>query len=189
MLCTDNFKLPSQGAFVKSEESVAYFQNAAGDVLSINYFGREPDIEADIHNANALRVFSVLKARMEPHGLAFIGCYTFPFADCSYVLKVQCSEAGITGMRETVIFAALNMPLEAWQEDPYDPLHKGVFMRNRADSPEYDAQFPDHPLSKVRGYLAELAGQLEVAPTIMHGDVCAITCNFLGGQYMQSTGA
>ncbi|MGW8393444.1 hypothetical protein [Pseudoduganella sp. HUAS MS19] len=69
-------------------------------------------------------------------------------------------------MRETVVFSALNVPAEEWQEDPYDPLHQCEFMRNRADSPEYDAQFPDHPLSKVRSYLAELAGQLEVAPAI-----------------------
>lgn len=47
MLCTDNLKLPSQWELVKSEESVAFFKNAAGDVLSINHFGIEPDIGAE----------------------------------------------------------------------------------------------------------------------------------------------
>ncbi len=193
MLCTDSFKLPSQWTLVQSEESVAYFQNAAGDVLSINYFGMEPDIGADVHDADALRAFyrdaaesgglamvevdpvsiaslpavrTVLKGRMEPHGLVFIACFTLPFANCSYVFKIQSSEGGITGMRESMIFASLNVPIEAWQEDPYDPRHKADFMRNRADSPEYDAQFPDHPLSKVRLYLDELAEQIEVAPAV-----------------------
>jgi hypothetical protein len=65
-----------------------------------------------------------------------------------------------------MVMASQDVPIEAWQQDPYDPSHKGAFMRNHADCPEYDAQFPDHPLSKTRAYLAELAAQLEIAPAV-----------------------
>jgi len=198
----DDFQLPSQWKLVQSEDSVAFFQNAAGDLLSINHFAKEPDIAADINDAAALRAFyrasaesggvamlevdpiqiagiaavrTILKARMEPRGFAFIGCLTLPFATCSYVLKFQSIERGVTGIREAAVMAMQETPLEidevtgkviGREVDPYEPTYKGAFLRNRADGREYDAQFPDHPLSKVRMYLAELAEQLKVASNI-----------------------
>jgi len=198
----EGFRLPSQWAFSHAGEGIAIFQNSAGDTLSINYFGKVPDIAADINDAAALRSFyrtaaeaggiamlevdpiqiagvaavrTLLKARMEPRGFVFIGCITLPFAKNSYVIKVQSLEHGITGIREAAVMAMQAKPIEVdeetgklvgWEQDPYDPLHKGVFMRNLADAQSYDAQFPDHPLSKVRSYLLELSGQLRVAQDI-----------------------
>lgn len=178
------------------------YGNDAGDSLSLNYFGKQPDIAADISDAAALRAFyrvaaglngvamlevdatqlaglaavrTVLKAPLAPRGFAFIGSYTLPFADCSFVIKVQSLERGVTGMREAAVMTMRKTPPEfdeltgkliGWEQDPYDPAHRGAFMRNLADDPQYDDQFPEHPLSKVRRYLSEISSELAVAPGI-----------------------
>jgi len=198
----EEFCLPPQWSLRQSEESVAFYENAAGDVLSINYFPMVPDIAADISDAGALRVFyrraaesnnaaivevdpvrvsnvpavrTILKARLEPTGFVYIGSYTLPFSDCSYVIKVHSVERGITGMRETAVMMMQLKPFEVdeltgkilgWEQDPYDSSYRGQFMRNRADDPQFDVQFPEHPLSKVRHYLNELAADLEVGPNL-----------------------
>lgn len=197
-----DFHLPRQWTLRQTEASVAVFQNADGDALSINYFDKVPDIAADIADAGALRAFyrtaaesnglamievdatqlaglpavrTILKVRLQPRGFAFIGSFTLPFANCSYVLKVQSVERGVTGAREAAVLLMQEKPPEVdertgkligWEQDPYDPLHRGAFMRNRADDEKHDATFPEHPLSRVRRHLQQLSQELEVAPTI-----------------------
>jgi hypothetical protein len=183
-------------------QSVAIYADDAGDVLSLNHFPRRPDIAADISDPGALRAFyrsaaesggvamvevdpahlaglaavrTILKARLEPRGFAFIGSYTLPFANHSYVLKIQCLERGMTGMREAAVMAMQGGAIEVdeltgrlvgWEQDPYEPTYRGAFMRNQADDAKYDAGFPEHPLSKLRHCMHELATELEVAPGI-----------------------
>jgi hypothetical protein len=201
----DDFRLPRQRSIHNQAESVATYVNDAGDTLSLNYFAKEPDIAADISDTEALRAFyrsaaefnqvamvevdtaqlaslpavrTVLKARLQPRGFAFIGSYTLPFSDRSYVIKVQSLEQGITGVREAAVMAMQPAPIEideltgklvGWEQDPYDPSYRGSFMRNRADDPEFDPSFPDHPLSKVRAYLRELSIELGVSQRVRAG--------------------
>jgi len=69
------------------------------------------------------------------------------------VVKVQCPERGITGMREAVL-ADKRL---ATGEEP-DVSGKGPFFRDwNPDAQEYDAQFPTHPVSRARQTLAHVA--------------------------------
>ena len=113
----------------------------------------------------------ILKAAQQPHGMTYVGSWNLLWRDFSYVLKIQCREDGTTGLREAVIldeeFAAGRVRLDeqgrlqGWEEDPYDPALSGGLIRNRGEDERYDARFPDHPLTRLRGYL----GQAE--PTIV----------------------
>lgn len=197
-----DFGLPEQWRLQSDGDAVAQYANAAGDLLSINFYPAIPDIPVDVSDVQALRscyrsvsesyelallevetaefsgvpaIRTLLKARLDPTGFGFIGSFTLPFADHSYVIKVQSLEEGITGVREAAVLMMSGFSPEVdektgkmigWEQDPYDPGYQGAFMSNRADHPRYDAQFPDHPLSKARGYLNELAGQLRLAPAI-----------------------
>ncbi|RKF30721.1 hypothetical protein BCY88_12730 [Paraburkholderia fungorum] len=194
--------MPAQWAFQQEDERIAVFHNAVGDVLTINFFMAVPDIGAPIDDVDALRAFyrrtteaaglalvetelaqlntlsavrTLFKARIEQiRGFAFVGSYTLPFADRSYVIKVQSIEQGVTGMREAAVMVLMGPPeidevtgeLVGWAQDPYDPDYRAAFMRNQADDQKFDAQFPDHPLSKVRRYLAELESAVRVDPAI-----------------------
>lgn len=66
------------------------------------------------------------------------------------------------GRRETEVLAAWrDMPHgggDVWASDPYDPFWKRGYLMTLAEYAEYDALYPDHPLSVARGlvkYIAE----------------------------------
>lgn len=85
----------------------------------------------------------------------------------SVVWTVVAREHGTTGVREAVVTTnlmksgklTLDSYKQSWAQDPYDPTYHGVdrsVLRFMSDDESYDAQFPKHPLSKVRQVLAAL---------------------------------
>ena len=154
-----DFRLPAQWMLLQSEASLALYQNAQGDTLSIHFFDKAPDIAADLSDVDGLRAFyrgaaesngvamlevdptrigalpavrTLLKARLQPTGVAFVGSYTLPFADRSYVLKIQGVESCVTGLREAAVLAMQPIQVDedtgrllGWEQDPYDPSHEG----------------------------------------------------------------
>ena len=202
MLDHTEFHLPAQWKFLVQEEGNAFFTNAAGDGLGIYFFDGRPDIVADVGDTPALRNFyreavvsagmamlevdaqqlagiasvrAVFKGRLEPQGFAFLGSYTLPFAHCSFVIKVQSLEGGITGLRESSVMMMQEPPLQCdeesgsvigWEKDAYDPSYTAAFLPNLAAAAIYDKHFPDHPLSRVSSYLDEISRELAVADRI-----------------------
>jgi len=201
MKLTEKFQPGSQWVFIEEDTVTAHFTNPEGLHLSINHFNLVPDIGAELSDLNGVRavyrdlaernsaalieadvvdfcgmqsVCTIIKIRMQPTGLVFIGSYTLPFANESYVLKIQATETGITGIREAAIIAMEphfeideeTGKIAGWEQDPYDPSYRGTFMMNRADDRRYDERFPDHPLSLVRKHLRELRSSLTIAKEI-----------------------
>jgi hypothetical protein len=122
-------------------------------------------------------VRTLFKAAQQPTGRTYIGALAFPFRDFSYVLKAQCEELGMTGARDAVVAAKLMTSGEiefdnesermmGWLDDPYDPSETGPMTRNKSERPEYDAHFPDHPLSRARWILDHLERTIAINETI-----------------------
>jgi hypothetical protein len=120
-------------------------------------------------------VRTIFKVPAQPQGLLYAGSLIVPFRDCSYVIKVQAREAGATGLRETVVAEQLlqrgqlqltDAGLENWAADPYDPTFTAGNLMNQSEQPEYDAPFPDHPLSLVRRTLRTAAASLQLQPEL-----------------------
>jgi hypothetical protein len=161
--------------------------DASGDSLSAHFLASAPDIGASLEDLPALRrihrtalagvgaglveldvvdaqglsaIRTIAKLPQKPRGMIYLGSLTVPFRDLSFVIKVQCFERGVTGMRDAMVFAMLAPPLcadgkpKGWAADPYDPDHRGPAMRNQADDERWDPKFPEHPLSRVRRALA-----------------------------------
>jgi hypothetical protein len=115
----------------------------------------------------------IAKVAQKPHGMAYLASYAFPRRDFSYTLKIQCPEYGTTGIRDAVVLdQELGLEhvqlgkggrLTNWGADPYDPTFRGGILRNVADDERYDSQFPDHPLSRLRGYLNRLEPTITVS--------------------------
>lgn len=200
MTLTDLFTLSSRWQLRQQNDGEAHFIDDSGDHLSAHHFPIAPDIQADTSDEAAVRSFYritaqrhglalveaalvelagcravrvVMKARLEPRGFAYIGSFTLPFADCSFVLKVQSTERGITGVRETAVLAMHGDKFEideatgtiaGWMQDPYDPTHRCEFMRNHSDDERYDRGFPDHPLTRVRRSLHEITESVTAIP-------------------------
>jgi zinc-ribbon domain len=116
-------------------------------------------------------VKTLFKLPLVPPGMIYVGTLTFPFVDFSFLITVQCGEQGVTGVRESVVadrfltaagaFDPSKGFPKGWFQDPYDPTRADPIMRNQADDEQYDARFPDHPLSRVRRHLSRIEASLK----------------------------
>ncbi|GAA2590826.1 hypothetical protein GCM10010399_21390 [Dactylosporangium fulvum] len=159
------------------------WRDEQGTILSLHFFDLRPDLPAPLHELPALQAglarnaaaqgAGVIEAVIEPvdgvpavrqlikvphpqgHGLVFLGSYTVPRATCSTVLKLQAPEYGTTGMREALIMSQVG-PQHYFLPSPYAPDLQGGLPHHRADGEQYDAQFPDHPLTLVRAKLRRM---------------------------------
>jgi hypothetical protein len=184
----------------QSEDEVRW-TSAAGDVLSLHLIPVPPDLPVRLESLPELRGFYrkttvaagggivevdavspaglrgvrlICKFPQRPTGMAYIGSLVLPFAAFSYVIKVQCPEQAITGLRDTLILSTL-MPQdrdpqrwveEEWVRDPYDPADRSRIRRNLSEDEQYDAEFPDHPLSRARRHLGNILRSLEIDPSL-----------------------
>lgn len=191
-----------------TEETLTW-TNEQGDDLSLHFFAIPPDIPLPLTDISGLRNFYregvtqaggalvsmdvislddldsirlLLKSPQQPTGMTYIGSLTLPFADFSYVLRVESPESRITGVREAVLASQFmearhkvgKMMVEmdeegriiGWSQDPYDPSFTAPVLRSLADDEKYDAMFPDHPLSRVRRCLQRLEATITVDPQV-----------------------
>ncbi|WP_433475306.1 hypothetical protein ACQPZP_42715 [Spirillospora sp. CA-142024] len=179
------------------------FRNADGDTLGLYGFDIPPDLPAPLEQLDLLRGRTVAKTAEgggglieldvitldglpairqiiklplpdRPSGVAYIGSFTVPRADRSLVLKAQCLEQGVTGIRDST---ALNHYMSQygqgrdmqemmrwWAQHPYAPEVQGGLPRNHSEDPGWDAHFPQHPLSRARRLMTAVAPTIELHP-------------------------
>ena len=118
-------------------ESIIQYDHENGDVFSINFFDKQPEIGASLDDVTGIRnfyremlipnnmgllecdiqaidgipsVYMLAKLMMEPRGFVFLASHTIPRRDHSFVLKYQAVESGMTGIRESAVMAMLPTP-------------------------------------------------------------------------------
>jgi len=96
----------------------------------------------------------ILKMPQQPSGMKYVGSITLPFRDFSFVLKIQCQEKGTTGLREVVLLDRQLGPA------------RGGAPAFDADSELFDAEFPDHPVARVRTELDHVCRTLVIDPSL-----------------------
>ena len=99
-------------------------------------------------------------------GVTYLASLTFPFKTCSFVLKIQAIETAVTGMREAFIAnkllaAGQSDLLSDWAADPYDNTFTAGMLMNKAEELEYDALFPDHPLTRARQLISQIEKEIQ----------------------------
>lgn len=170
------------------------WKNDQGDRLSLHFFPIPPNIPAKLNQLTELRNFyrenvievggglvsvdvisikefsaikTIFKFPLKPSGMRYLGSLTFPFAEFSYVMKVDCPEYGTTGIREALIYSKVMQnvdpqdPYKGWFEDPYNPSRQDSVMLNKSEEQQYDRLFSDHPLSRLRQYLLQIENSVE----------------------------
>ncbi|MCS4301718.1 hypothetical protein [Chryseobacterium sp. BIGb0232] len=189
--------IPDQGWEKVSEDrdAIRWVNPQQSALIVLHYFDREPDlptakdldylkrfyrniaassnggnIETDIiHIHNIPCVKTIIKTPQQETGMAYIASITIPFEDCSYVIKIQTDEIGITGMRDALILDRLHQSGEVeideesmknWFEDPYDPDFRQGTLMNKSELEKYDHEFPEHPLSIARSLLRSIIATL-----------------------------
>lgn len=152
-------------------------------VLSVHFFPLVPDLPARLDEPERLRAAlaqgvagaggGLIEARLgavdgvpavrqlikvprpNGRGQVFLGSWTVPRAGCSTVVKVQAAEGAMTGMREAMVLAQLG-PADYFRPHPYAPGLSGGLPYHLGDHEQWDAQFPDHPLTLVRAALSRI---------------------------------
>ncbi|WP_371672665.1 hypothetical protein OG985_36475 [Streptomyces sp. NBC_00289] len=158
-----------------------------GVLLSVHYFSQVPDLPAPLDEPERLRsalAHSVAAAggglieavpglvdgvpavrqlvkmpRPDGHGQVFLGSWTIPRSGCSTVVTVQAAEGATTGMREAMIMGQVG-PADYFRPHPYAAGLQGGLPYHVGDHEEWDARFPEHPLTLVRAALRR------VTPTV-----------------------
>jgi hypothetical protein len=136
----------------------------------------------EIHSRPAMQI---IYKRTHGSGYAYTGMLFIHFEGQCCLVVAACKEGSTTGIREAVLTPQLlredririrkypfyKKPfmhgasgyLEGWFRDPYDRSYRGVTLCSVADNEEFDAQFPDHPLSRVRCILKGVRKTIRLA--------------------------
>ena len=160
---------PDVAADITSPEEVRRFYRESASA------GGATPIEVDtleLDGCQAIR--SIMKIQQTPSGWTYVGSITLTFRDFSFVVKAQCEERGTTGMREAIVVDQMlrsgrlksDHPQEGWMVIPEDATGKPNLPRSIAEGEEYDHQFQDHPLSRVRRILGQIQGSLRVVDDV-----------------------
>jgi hypothetical protein len=176
--------------------NVLVWHDAEGDGIGLFQFDLPPDIPAPLEDEASLHVLwpvggseallrtvveldevlvvkSIVKQRQSPSGMMYIGSYLVPREAFSYVLKIQCTERGQTGIREAEIgkrallsgqvAPSSDGSIIGWAINPDRIVAEPSMAVNIAEDESLDAEFPDHPLSRVRRKLQQIEPTIRIA--------------------------
>jgi hypothetical protein len=111
--------------------------------------------------------------------MVYVGSLTLPFADFSFVIKVQCAEFEVSGLRDAIVMERLlaegkvtldpeTKAIRGWSCDPYDPAFKATLLCHKSDEEAYDTEFPDHPLTEMRKHIATILSTIAADDEVLH---------------------
>lgn len=208
----DTSDLDSQGEI----DGARIWHSRTGDAVVLHGYQVPPDITVSLNDSSGLlRMFqqavadgagvvearpvsldgcpgirTIIKAvqdRETGRGRLYIGSLILPRRTMSFVIKIQCPELEMTGMRESLVMGqlldsgALRLTKlaeeretndgsirvfgpgdwDGWIADPSDPAPAHL-ARSVADDPNYDVILPGHPLSRLRARLLKIEQSLTV---------------------------
>ncbi|MET9557250.1 hypothetical protein [Streptomyces sp. NPDC006645] len=167
-----------------TEREPGTWTDSAGLVLSVHFFPLVPDLPAPLHDPDRLRfgcaqgtanaggglieaevgavdtvpaLYQLVKMPLPSRrGQGFIASWTLPRERCSAAVKVQAAEGATTGVREATVMAQVG-PADFFRPHPYAGGGQfGGLPYSVADLEQWDAHFPDHPLTLVRAALRRI---------------------------------
>jgi len=139
-------------------------------------------VSVDPRMAASRPAIEIIYKRTEGMGYRYTGMLVVEFSGYWCQVTGVFGERGVTGLREAQltarflergqiklrkhpfyrrVFTRSSGYVEGWFVDPYDAKYREVVLHNLADSEEYDAQFPDHPLTRLRSTLKTVRDSLQ----------------------------
>ena len=105
----------------------------------------------------------------------YAGSCLIPRADFSYVVRFEAVESSPTGLKEAMILMTnkqyegdpVSGKIMGWNRDPYDPAFDDTAIYSAADDETHDAQFPEHPLARIRQHLRDLPQNITLDPMVL----------------------
>jgi hypothetical protein len=185
----DSFKWASDSwKMLKASTGTLTWQNATGDLAMQKFQRAVPTgLPADWRNVNALRAFllprqpkivSTLSIDLlhfpcgitgalyltkewsapPAQGVTYMGTVVLPFRECFCNFYFSAKELGKHAAREAALVSSGKVKLPK----PLDNSRATPPAVTECDAEKFDGLFPDHPLSRVRGYLRFLRETLTI---------------------------
>lgn len=159
-----------------------------GGGVGLHFFSKPPNLPSGLSNEGRLKEFyktqmgstmQMVECRLltldgvrsvwlvgkerskETGGATYLGSYTIPFRDFSFVIKVQCAESGVTGLREAVLVDE-GLLKKTGKMDGNRFVPEGWSF----DDEQFDNRFPLHPLTRVRQELRLIADSIRIEPRL-----------------------
>ena len=178
MFSSSSIRLPTTG-WNPVDGDLGTWRNEAGDVLSTHYFPQPPDLPAPLGDMDSIRsayrrllrergaiielepgkisdchaLRAIFKIAQEANRVMYMAVLMVPFRDHNFMVKVTCPEVGASDLRDAAVAMRLGATgSAALCADPYDSNYLNPVLRNRSEDAEWDALFPDHPLSRTIAY-------------------------------------
>lgn len=125
------------------------------------------EVKAGKTNHKRQYVYSIVKTKDEPSGVQYFVLMHVAYEDIAINVNGHFVEAGMTGMRDTMIWELArregivsSTDNSKWMFDPYDKSWKRPYLMNLSEKEEYDEMFPDHPLSQCRKFVRLITERL-----------------------------
>jgi hypothetical protein len=149
-----------QGETVSSAENLSSLRDRARQLAAMNGGGI---VQADFVERGGVRAAALIFKKEQLPAYAYTGMFIIPGDGHHFVVTVESVERGVTGVRDAMVTTQLlqqgkldptktdaNHRVEGWFSDPYDAKYNATALNSVADSAQYDAVVPSHPLSKIR---------------------------------------
>lgn len=108
-------------------------------------------------------IYSIVKTKLNPSGMQYVLTMHIDMNNHAINIQSYFDEVGMTGLRDATIMnkmiseGKITPPnMDGWFKDPYDENYRRGLLRNESEKPEYDAMFPQHPLSEMRNFIKYL---------------------------------
>lgn len=177
-------------AAFRQHDQTNWINPVTGDQVNSEYFGLVPDLPAGLDELPKLRhdlavrlgadgclieahqvvldsvpaLLQILKLPLPDRpGQVFLASFTVPKAGSSAVLHILCAEGAVTGGREAALMAEIG-PANWILRHPYAPELTGKLPFHAGDDPRWDSRFPDHPLTRARGWAHHVVRTARIDP-------------------------
>ena len=104
--------------------------------------------------------------RRLPRGNGYLLYFNLQIGNTIQFINATFEEEGITGMRDSAVYSLFRQnkkqegkdmsdnPFDGWFKDPYCEDYTKGFLMDLSEQSEFDEQFPQHPLSAARRFVA-----------------------------------
>lgn len=126
-------------------------------------------------------IYSIIKTHKELSGVQYHMMLDVIYGDAVLRVNAFFDEIGSTGIRDVNVLNILcyegnisiddKVKMSSWQQDPYDKNLVRPYLMNLSEKREYDAMFPDHPLSQCRALLQYIQQNEESKMNVHQGSL------------------
>lgn len=109
-------------------------------------------IEVEVGQTEAGRPFAyrIVRTNLEPSNILYALRLDLTCAEEVVSLRANFNTQGSSSYRDSLVLSRIKGNYEGWFFDLYDPSFAHGNLMNRSELAEYDADFPDHPLTLAR---------------------------------------